>query len=215
MILRRLAWSCFLTTLAVPMALADTLMVMREGAGMSEDAAGKVYLWSGKNQIASISGSTRMIGDLTAGMLYIANDEDRTCSAMPLRDTDHDRAALKAAVEAVDVRKTGKSERIGPWQAEVHELIAGVDEDLLEMVVWVTDEFDVDPVQRAYMESVATPETAAMLAIYELGGFPVRSEARMGPIQTWTELESIEEKPAPAGTYEIPKGYSGCESAGS
>lgn len=38
MILRRLAWFCFLTTLAVPMALADTPMVMRAGAGMTFDS---------------------------------------------------------------------------------------------------------------------------------------------------------------------------------
>lgn len=61
------------------------------------------------------------------------------------------------------------------------------------------------------MESVATPETAMMLAVYELGGFPVRSEIQMGPVQMWTELESIEQKPAPAGTYDVPRGYTGCD----
>jgi hypothetical protein len=79
------------------------------------------------------------------------------------------------------------------------------------MVVWITDEFGVDPVQRAYMESVATPETAMMLAVYDLGGFPVRSEVQMGPIQMWSQLASIEHRPAPAGTYAVPPGYSGCQ----
>lgn len=35
MILRRLAWSCFLTTLTVPMAHADIQTVMRDGAGFN------------------------------------------------------------------------------------------------------------------------------------------------------------------------------------
>ena len=85
--------------------------------------------------------------------------------------------------------------------------------DGIQMVVWITGEFNVDPVQRACMESVVTPETAAMLAVYNPGGFPVRAEVQMGPIQMWSELESIVQKSAPAGTYEVPPGYDGCEQA--
>jgi hypothetical protein len=208
---RRLAWALLLTTLAAPTALADTLMVIREGSGTAGGDATTVQFWSGSDRIARIDANGRMIGDLAAGMLYIVNDQARTCHAMPTRDPDRDPAALQAAVEAVKFRNTGKSEQIGQWQAEIHELVAGEGNDGYQMVVWIASELAVDPVQRAYMESVATPESAAMLAIYDLGGFPVRSEVQMGPIQTWTELESIEQKPAPAGTYEVPSGYSGCE----
>ncbi len=195
----------------IPATLADTVTISREGSGMDGESVATVELWTGDDQIARIDGNSRMIVDLGPEMLYMVNDEARTCHAMPTRDPDQDPAALQAAVEAVEIRKTGESERIGPWQAEVYEIISGVGGGEFEMVFWITDELQVDPVQRAYMESVATPETAAMLAIFNLGGFPVRSEIQMGPVQMWTELQSIEEKPAPAGTYEIPKGYSGCE----
>ncbi|NGP54450.1 DUF4412 domain-containing protein [Thioalkalivibrio sp. XN8] len=206
---RRMAPFCVLTLLAAPLALGDTLMVIREGSGPADDGATTVQFWSGRDRVARIDGNGRMIGDLAAGMLYIVNDEAKTCHAMSTRNPDRDLHALQAAVEAVRFRNTGKSEAIGPWQAEVHELTdsnSGID-----MVVWITSEFGVDPAQRAYMESVVTPDSAAMLAIYDLGGFPVRSEIQMGPIQMWTELESIEQKAAPAGTYEVPAGYSGCD----
>ena len=206
---RRIIASSLLTILWVPIALGDTLMVIREGSGASADSTSTVRFWSGENRIARIDDNSRMIGDLAAGMLYIVDDQARTCHGVSTRDVDRDLPALQKAVEAVRFRKTGKSEAIGPWQAEVHELAGG--NDGIEMVVWITGEFDVDPIQRAYMESVATPESAAMLAVYDLGGFPVRSEIQMGPIQMWTELESIEQKAAPAGTYEVPAGYSGCE----
>ncbi len=206
---RRMALSSVLTLLAAPMALGDTLMVIREGSGTSRDDVRKVQFWSGENRIARIDDNRRMIGDLAAGMLYIVDDQAGTCHGVSTRDVDRDLPALQAAVEAVQFRKTGKSEAIGPWQAEVHELTGG--NNGIDIVVWITSEFDVDPVQRAYMESVATPETAAMLAIYDLGGFPVRSEVQMGPIQMWTELDSIEEKAAPLDTYEVPSGYSGCK----
>lgn len=208
---RRMAWPLLLTILVAPAALADTLMIIREGSGTADDSSAKVQSWSGSDRIARIDGNGRMIGDLAAGMLYVVNDQARTCHAMSTRDPDRDPAALKAAVEAVTFRKTGKSERIGPWKAEVYELVADNGDDGYQMVLWITDEIPVDPIHRAYMESVATQETAAMLAIYDLGGFPVRSEVQMGPIQMWSELQSIEQKPAPAGTYEVPPGYSGCE----
>lgn len=206
---RRITWAVLPIVLAAPMALADTLMVTREGS-RSADATTTVQLWSGANRVARIDGNSRMIGDLDAGMLYVIDDDARTCHAMSIRDPERDPAVLQAAVAAVELRNTGRSERIGPWQADVYELVAAGDEDGYEMLVWITAEFDVDQVQRDYMESVATPETAAMLAIYNLGGFPVRSEMRMGPIEMWSELESIEEKPAPAGTYAVPRGYTGC-----
>lgn len=208
---RRMAACSLLTTLAAPVALADTLMVIREGSGTAGGDATTVQFWSGSDRIARIDADGRMIGDLAAGMLYIINDQARTCHAISTRNPDRDPAALQAAVETVKFRNTGKSEQIGKWQAEIHELVAGDGEDGYEMVVWIASELAVDPVQRAYMESVVTPESAAMLAIYDLGGFPVRSEVQMGPIQMWSELQSIEQKPAPAGTYEAPPGYGGCE----
>ena len=208
---RRMACCLLLTTLAVPAVLADTLMVFREGSGTANDNGATVQSWSGDDRTARIDDNSRMIADLAAGMLYIVNDEARTCHAISTRDPDHDPAALRAAVEAVTFRKTGQSERIGAWQAEVYELVTDNGHDGYQIVLWITDEIPVDPVHRAYMESVATPETAAMLAIFDLGGFPVRSEVQMGPIEMWSELESIEKTAAPAGTYEVPRGYSGCD----
>jgi hypothetical protein len=203
--------SLLLTTLAAAPVQADTLMVFREGSSTTDDSGARVQSWSGNDRTARIDDNGRMIADLAAGLLYIVNDQARTCHTMSTRDPDRDAAALQAAVEAVKFRKTGKSDRIGSWEAEVYELVADNGNDGYQMVLWVTDEIPVDPIHRAYMESVATKETAAMLAIYNLGGFPVRSEVQMGPIQMWSELESIEQKPAPAGTYEVPQGYSGCE----
>lgn len=208
---RRIACCLLLASLAAPAVLADTLMVFREGSGTSDDGGAKIHSWSGNDRTARIDDNDKMIADLSAGMLYIVNDQTMTCHASSTRDTDRDPAALQAAVEAVKFRKTGKSERIGPWQAEIYELVDESGSDGYQIVLWISDEIPVDPIHRAYMESVVTPETAAMLAIYDLGGFPVRSEAQVGPIQMWSELESIEDKPAPAGTYDIPTGYAGCE----
>lgn len=209
--IRRLTCSLLLTISSIPATLADTLTVTHEGSGMAGESAAIVRFWTSDDRIARIDDNGKMIADLSSGMLYLVNDQAETCHAMSTRDRDRDPAALKAALEAVEFRKTGKSERIGDWQAEVHELTTGSGDEALKMIVWISAEIPVDTGQRAYMESVATPETAWMLAIYDLGGFPVRQEFQMGSMQMWVELQSIEGKPAPAGTYEVPAGYTGCE----
>lgn len=193
MSIRRFACSLLLTISLIPAALADTLTVTREGSGTADESAATLRFWTGDNRIARIDDNGKMIADLSSGVLYLVNDQAETCHAMSTRDPDRDAAALKAAVEAVEFRRTGASERIGDWQAEVHELTAGSSNDALEMVVRISDEIAVDTGQRAYTESVATPETAWMLAIYDLG-FPVRQEVKMGPVQMWAELQSIERK---------------------
>jgi hypothetical protein len=211
MCIRGPACLLLLTTSSIPAALADTLTVTREGSGMVGESAATVRFWTGDDRIARVDDNGKMIADLSAGVLYLVNDQAQTCYAMSTRDPDRDPVALKAAVDAVEFSRTGRVERIGDWQAEIYELTAGSGDDAFEMAVWISDEIPVDAGQRAYMETVATPETAWMLAIYDLGGFPVRQEFQMGSMQMWAELQSIEEKPAPAGTYEVPAGYVGCE----
>ena len=46
-----------------------------------------------------------------------------------------------------------------------------------------------------------------MLKFLEVDGFPVRQEFRMGPIESWQQVVSISEEPAPNRTYEPPTGY--------
>lgn len=202
--------TCLLITtissvVTIRVAIADTLTVTREGSGMGGESVATVEFWSGDDRIARIDGTNRMIVDLSAEMLYMVNDEAKTCHAIPTRDPDRDPAALQAAVDAVEFRNTGRSEQIGDWQASLHELNAGGGDDALDIEVWISEEIEVDSGQRAYAESVATPDTAWMLAMYDLG-FPVRAEIQMGPVKMWSELESVEEKPAPTGTYAIPEG---------
>lgn len=203
--LTRPLYFLLLLILSIPATQADTLTVIREGSGMGGQSATTVRFWSGEDRLARIDDTGRMIVDLSAEKLYLINDQAGTCHAMSTRDSDRDPEALNAAVAAVEFRKTSKSQRIGKWQAEIHKLTTGSGDDAIDLVVWISDDIAVDTGQRAYVESVATPETAWMVAIYDLG-FPVRQEVKIGLVQMWAELESMEEKPAPAGIYEIPDG---------
>lgn len=196
---------------AAPRAATDMLLVVHEGTGEDPASTREIRFWSGGNRIARIDGQRRMIGDVAANKLYMVNDETRGCSSLDLRDAEHDPEALEAAVKAVEFRRTGRTERIGDWPAEVHETSSAAGGMPMRLTVWISDAIPVDVATRAYSERSASPETAWLLAMLDLGGYPVRQEVQFGSMRSWSELKSIEKRPAPIGIYEVPTGYTGCE----
>lgn len=191
-------------------AQADTLLVMNENWSMAgEDGATTIVtFWSRADRMARVDDSGRIVSDLERGVTYFLDDEDETCQAFAGQDA----GGAGAAAAELGIRETGETRRIGAWQAKGYALNVAMGDEEAAIAVWVSDEVDVNTGgQRAYIESVATADTAWMLALFDLGGYPVRHEIDMGPIRSWSELVSVEEKAAPAGIYDIPSGYSGCE----
>lgn len=218
---RELAGALLLLGATIPAAQADMLTITREGSrmtgdegdvpeatgGASDGEARTITLWSRADRTARMDDNGKMIGDLESGVTYLVNDRKKTCHAMPRQKND----STDAPSAQVEVRETGESRQIGSWQAKGYELKVA-SEDPIEVAVWVSDEVAVDMrAQRAHMERVVTPDTAWLLTLFDLGGYPVRQEISMGPMRVWSELVSVEEKAAPDGTYEIPAGYTGCD----
>ena len=221
MTVRELTGALLLIGATIPAAQADTLIITREGSRMTGDdgdvpealrsgadgEAKTITFWSRADRTARMDDNGKMIGDLESGVTYLVNDRNRTCYALPTRQ----KAPGDAPAAQVEVRETGESRQIGSWQAKGYELKVAAD-DPIEIAVWVSDDVAVDmSAQRAHTETVVTPDTAWLLTLFDLGGYPVRQEFSMGPMRMWSELVSVDEKAAPAGTYEIPPGYSGCD----
>jgi hypothetical protein len=208
-------------SLAAPVALADVVITIREAskfvgedsATASEflhDASGgnTVTLWSRENRMARVDANSRMIGKLDLGETYIIDDMAKTCTLIK-----RDSAASNVNIRPVqDFRKTGESKTIGLWQADGYELtVSGNADDVNKVALWVSDEATLGlDNYRAYIESVTAPDNAWMAKSLDLGGYPVRQEIQVGPLAMWSEIESIEEKDPPAGIYEVPRGYAGC-----
>jgi hypothetical protein len=189
---------------------ADTLLTTREGTlGPGGDTEGStVSFWSRSDWMARIDDNGKTISDLESGVTYLVNDQNKTCYALPRPQGD----AGDGSPGQVEVRETNETRQIGSWQTKGYELTVTTDGEPMEVSVWVSDEVPVDVGgQRAYTENLVTPETAWLLKLFDFGGYPVRQEVSMGPIGTWAELVSVEEKSAPSGTYDIPAGYSGCD----
>jgi hypothetical protein len=208
--------------LAVPLAHADTLMVVKEGSRIAtageempdglENAFGgeerTVRYWSQPGRLARIDDNGKMISLVNERLTYMLNDRRKTCSAI-----SHDRReSIDSSQAETNVRKTGETRQIGTWQAEGYELTAVSGNERYDVNLWVSDQVDPESGgQRRNVETMATPATTWMLKTFELGGYPVRLEFRTGAVFSWAELVSMEERAAPPDTYEIPDDYSGCE----
>lgn len=210
MTIRRLCITLIILASLVPAARADTLMVFQVSSGMTGSTDGEastVKLWSSADPMARVDDNGKVISQLTSGAGYIISDKRKTCFAFPQQQ---DGGALAAA--EVDVRETGESRQIGSWQAKGFELTVTTDDDPIEIAAWVSEDLPADVGgERAFTERMLTADTAWLMGLFDLGGYPVRQEIGMGPIKTISELVSVEEKSAPSGIYDIPAGYTGCE----
>lgn len=199
-----------LVAIAISAARADTLLVFEVNlkmAGSTEDQLSTVNLWSRADRIARVEGNRRMIGHLNSGAAFMVSDERETCFAFPPQED----GGILAATE-VDVRETGESRPFGSWQAKRYELTVATDDDPIEIAVWVSEDLPADVGgERAFAERLLTADTAWLMTLFDLGGYPVRQEISMGPIKTTSELVSVDEKSAPAGIYDIPSDYTGCD----
>ena len=149
-----------------------------------------------------------MIYDIESGVSYVFNDQNKSCYAL----TKQEIATGAGFAGEVEVRETKESRQIGPWQAKGYDLTVTTESGPMEISVWVSEDVPADVGgQRAYTESIVTPDSAWLLKLFDLGGYPVRQEVSVGVAKSWTELVSVEEKSAPSGTYDIPAGYSGCD----
>lgn len=199
---------------------ADTRMVMREGTTMTGDASEmpealrKAYAeaepktvtyWLASDRTARLAEDGKIIGRLDRGESYFVSTADRSYRVIEIGG---DPPSGANGGSSFDVTKTGETRQIGPWQAVRHTMKVEMGGEPTEIELWVGDVGVATEEFRAFIAAFAQAQGAEWMRGYlELGGFPVRQEIRMGPMLVWQEVISMEEEPAPPGTYEVPAGY--------
>lgn len=185
------------------LALADTLLTMRESYGDGE-AAKEVLYWTGEGQAARIGADFTIVAKLDERKTYLINHSTRTYTLLSKRDP----SPLSSAGSAT-LTRTNELDRIGPWNARKSTVRVSLFEVELEVEVWTSSEVNFDQSAYRAMIQAEVEHTGFewMNVFLELDGFPVLQIASVGPIQIRQELVSVESKPAPAGTYSLPAGY--------
>lgn len=208
-----------LTLACVPSATADLRIVSTEGSSMQGDASEmpaamrkafgqnapkQVTLWLGDDRSARVDDDVTMIVRLDRKEVYTLDHGDRQYRVNPI---GAERASSRARA-TWRIERSSETRQVGQWTAVRHDLKIDMGGTSMDVTLWVAD-VGVDPkALRPFMEAFAKAQGLEWMRAYsELDGYPVRQEARIGPIVTWQEVSSIDEQPAPRGTYDVPEGY--------
>lgn len=218
---------------ATPAAEADTLLKMKNHTdafqvmGQSQPAKDdEITVWIGEDRTYRSDGQTAVLLRLDQQKLYLMNLEDSTYSVLelPVDFTDHlppemkqqmgqmlDAMTMSATVEPTDERK-----ELNGWDARLYRVNLSNEMGMsVASEVWVTEDVDVDlasfkEMTRA-MASLQPGATAAAEELLKIDGVPVLMESEItamgGSTSSREELISAETRDAPAGTYEVPEGF--------
>jgi len=190
---------------------ADTLITAQEGTGQTPGAeqGQSRQIWLRADRMASLDSRGRMIGRRDRGETYIIRDANKSC----LRVKNPQNKIGTSAERESAFQKTGKTRQVGPWKTTGYEAAIPLDENTTYQVsIWISDEVTTGLEDyQAYTKGTVTPAHYWMVDSLSLGGYPVLQATQIGATTSWMQITSVEEAKAPAGIYEIPAGYTGCD----
>ena len=178
--------------------------------------------WIGNNQLANKTGDKIMIMDMNMNKMYIVNPKDKTYveTALPLdmsKLVPKEAASMMSMMKVtVKVTPNGQRQRVNEWNCTGYDVDMNMMMMQMKMKVWATTEvpFDWKLFSKMYanvskMQFMDDTATAEMMKI---NGYQVASEMSMdmmgSKLKVNSQVVEISQKPAPAGTYSVPVGFS-------
>jgi len=181
--------------------------------------------WFGAEALRFDSGDTSVVIQPTAKKLYFANHADKSYSAMDLPldfkqlvppemapMMEQMMGMMTATVQVTPTDRTGK---FGGYSCKYSTVDVSMAMMKLSMDTCTTEDLPIDysRYRSLYLsQAEMMPNIGWMREMAEkLTGFPIRQDTTttmMGkPVKSWQELQSVEERAAPAGFYGPPAGY--------
>lgn len=213
--------------LAAP-ALADTLLTMKSHSDpmMGQPAKDETTTtWVGKDRLARVGGDPSFIIRADQKKIYIVDNGDKTYSELdlPIDLAKYFPPEMQAQIGAmmqqmkytVKVTPTAETKKIGAWNTKLYKAeIANAMGMKMDIDMWVTKDIALDfDAYKGLANSLqglqlGFEDVAREMA--KIDGFSVLTENTMSImgniVKTREELVSVETKPAPAGTYDVPAG---------
>jgi len=214
----------FIVVLAVAFLLPADVYIktkMHTDPMMGQPAKDEIMeQWVGNNQLANKTGDRVMIMDMNRKLMLIISMKDKTYveATLPL---DMTKLLPKEAAQmmsmfkvTVKVAANGQTKKINKWNC------TGYDVDMtvmmpMKMKVWATTEvpFDWKMFSNMYanVSKMQFMDDAAISEFMKINGYQIASEMTMDmmgtQIKVTSQVEEITQKPAPAGIYSVPAGF--------
>ena len=218
--------------LLAALAGADTLFTVKshtdafQVAGQKQPAKdSQVKIWMSGDKMRRDDGEQSMIVRLDRSRLYMVNHESKTYSELAL-PIDLKKMMPKGSEAMADqiangmkltVQVTPKTEtrKVNQWNAKRYDVaIQSAMGMKISSTLWVSKEIEgYLPLNRlsATLASLQPGSTAWARELEKIDGYPVLQEASVDALGakfgTREELMAVEDKAAPAGTFEPPAGY--------
>ncbi|NIM91658.1 MAG: DUF4412 domain-containing protein [Candidatus Aminicenantes bacterium] len=216
----------FLTLILFPvLAKADTHVkrMVHMDAFMGQPASDEeLSMWLAKDKFRydALRGMTQIVR-FDKKKLYMINHNNQSYSEIDLpidltKALDPQAQQMMGQLQtSVTVTDTGETQKIGNWNCNKYKIEVNITMMMsmtIEMDWWVSKDVGSDLIklyQKHYGEVLdATPMMADLVEeIKKVKGFPIKTESSMMGMSMTDEVFSIEKKKAPAGTYDVPAGY--------
>ncbi len=222
-----------LTLAAVTAAGADTLLTMKshtEGAAAmgqpNRDSQVKVWVSPDNQHIRRDESTFSLLLLLDKNKMYLIDNQAKTYNEvdlpvdfkklMPQGGEQMQEEMNRMGKMDVTVKPTDETKKINSWNAKKYEVdLANPTGMKINSTMWMSRDVGIDTAafskMQAHMSSLSPTAGDWVKKISQIPGFPVLTESRVttprGEIKTTQELAAVDKRPAPAGTYELPSGY--------
>jgi len=178
-------------------------------------------IWIGQDQMATVTKDMTILVDTNRKVLDMINHAKKTYVEMPLPldMSQYVPAQMSQMMSATKVTVTpkGVTQQVNQWNCDGYEVLMDMGIMKMKMMVWATTSvpFDWAQVQEklAYhvMKASMRLSDAAMAEFKKIKGFQIKADIGMemmgSQMTASTAVNEITTKPAPAGIYAVPAGY--------
>lgn len=182
--------------------------------------------WMGDNKFAQIAENQTMVMDLNQSVIYVIYHGNKSYveAKLPLDMSKLIPEQMAAMMEmmkmTVTVNPTGESKKVGDWNCKGYDITMSMQMMTMKMKAWVTKDVPFD--WKAFSEKMLPQvmklsgggiglDENALKEFQKLDGFQVAMEMTMNvmgqDMKTSSQVVEISKKPAPAGIYSVPQGY--------
>lgn len=177
--------------------------------------------WVNNNQLANKTGDRVMIMDMSKKLMYVVNLKEKSYveTALPLDMSKllPPEAASMANMMKVTVKVTpnGQKKKISQWNCAGYDVDMNMMMMQMKMKIWASTEvpFDWKLFSKMYtnVSKMQFMDDAAIAEFGKIAGYQVASEMSMdmmgSKMRVTSQVAEISQKPAPAGTYSVPAGF--------
>lgn len=177
--------------------------------------------WVNNSQLFNKQGERVTILDMKKNVMYIINLKEKSYveTALPLDMAKllPPEAAQMAAMMKVTVKVTpnGQSKKIGQWNCSGYDVDMNMMMMKMKMAIWASTDvpFDWKVFSKMYtnVSKMQFMDDASIAEFAKIKGFQIGSEMSMdmmgSKMKVVSQVVEISQKPAPAGLYSVPAGF--------